>query len=159
VQCLQSAGTLFAHYDPTAYGVGWKFGKNRSDVKNVTGSYPAFTVGILPRWSITVSWTSAAAQIADEHHKLTCLAETGYEQIPMADWWTKVLQPELQKNYRTSYVLAWRNGRPDHYYVPYPGQVSEQDFVKFFNAKSNIFQNRLTPLAVYGKYIVPVPNK
>lgn len=95
-------------------------------------------------------------QIADEHHKLTCLAETGYEQIPMANWWTTVLQPELQKNNRTSYVLAWRNGRPDHYYTPYPGQTSEQDFIKFFNSPGNIFQNRLTRLAVYGKYIVPV---
>ena len=94
-------------------------------------------------------------KIADAHHKITCLAETGYEQIPMANWWTNVLQPELQKNYRTSYVLAWRNGRTDHYYVPYAGQASEQDFKKFFNSQSNIFQNRLTPLAVYGKYIVP----
>lgn len=94
-------------------------------------------------------------KIANEHHKITCLAETGYEQIPMANWWTTVLQPELQKNYRTSYVLAWRNGRTDHYYVPYPGQASEEDFKKFFNSQSNIFQNRLTPLAVYGKYIVP----
>lgn len=94
-------------------------------------------------------------KIADAHHKITCLAETGYEQIPMANWWTNVLQTELQKNYRTSYVLAWRNGRTDHYYVPYAGQASEQDFKIFFNSQSNIFQNRLTPLAVYGKYIVP----
>ncbi|MBS7566656.1 beta-mannosidase [Mucilaginibacter sp. Bleaf8] len=94
-------------------------------------------------------------EIAAEHHKVTCLAETGYEQIPMANWWTTVLLPELQKNNKTAYVLAWRNGRPDHYYTPYPGQVSEQDFVKFFNNPVNIFQNRLTPLAVYGHYILP----
>jgi mannan endo-1,4-beta-mannosidase len=94
-------------------------------------------------------------KIADEHHKLSCLAETGYEQIPMASWWTSILQPVLEKNPRTSYVLAWRNGRTDHYYAPYPGQASEQDFKKFYNSQSNIFQNRLTPLAVYGKYIVP----
>lgn len=92
-------------------------------------------------------------EIADEHHKLTCLAETGYEQIPQADWWTTVLQPELLKNSRTSYVLMWRNGRPDHYYASYPGQVSEQDFIKFHNSWNNIFQNSLTPLWIYGKYI------
>ncbi|QJD96485.1 beta-mannosidase [Mucilaginibacter robiniae] len=94
-------------------------------------------------------------EIATEHHKVACLAETGYEQIPLANWWTSVLQPELQKNYKTAYVLTWRNGRTDHYYVPYAGQISADDFKRFFNNQSNIFQNRLTALAVYGKYIVP----
>lgn len=94
-------------------------------------------------------------EIANEHHKLTCLAETGYEKIPQANWWTTVLQPELLKNFKTSYVLMWRNGRPDHYYAPYPGQVSEQDFVKFYNNWNNIFQKRLTALGIYGKYILP----
>lgn len=32
---------LFGHQDTTAYGVGWKRDANRSDVKDVTGSYPA----------------------------------------------------------------------------------------------------------------------
>lgn len=88
--------------------------------------------------------------IAAKNHKLTCLPETGYEQIPQADWWTKVLLPTLAKH-KTSYVMAWRNGRTDHYYVPYPGQVSEQDFIKFFNSGQVLFENRLAPLRVYGK--------
>jgi mannan endo-1,4-beta-mannosidase len=98
-------------------------------------------------------------EIATEHRKVTCLAETGYEQIPMPNWWTTVLQPELQKSPKTSYVLAWRNGRTDHYYTPYPGQASEQDFKSFFNSPGTISQNRLTPLAVYGHYIVPEQAK
>ncbi|WP_183557159.1 glycoside hydrolase family 26 protein [Mucilaginibacter sp. SP1R1] len=88
--------------------------------------------------------------VAAKHHKIACLPETGYEAIPMADWWTKVLLPTLAKH-RVSYVLAWRNGRTDHYYVPYPGQTSADDFVKFYNSPQTIFQNRLTPLSVYGK--------
>lgn len=32
---------LFGHQDTTAYGVGWKAEPDRSDVKSVTGSYPA----------------------------------------------------------------------------------------------------------------------
>ncbi|WP_186461853.1 glycoside hydrolase family 26 protein [Mucilaginibacter pallidiroseus] len=90
--------------------------------------------------------------IAAKTKKLTCLAETGYEQIPQSDWWTKELLPVLSKH-KLSYVMAWRNGRHDHYYVPYPGQVSEGDFRKFFKSSKMLFQNRVTPLAVYGKYI------
>jgi mannan endo-1,4-beta-mannosidase len=87
-------------------------------------------------------------KIADEHHKVSCLAETGYE--------TTILQPVLEKNYRTSYVLAWRNGRDNnHYYVPFKGQVSEADFKKFSQSPITMFQNRITSLAVYGKYIPP----
>ncbi|SDP18863.1 mannan endo-1,4-beta-mannosidase [Mucilaginibacter sp. OK268] len=88
--------------------------------------------------------------IAAKHHKVACLPETGYEQIPQADWWTKVLLPTLAKH-RLSYVLAWRNGASSHYFVPYPGQASADDFVKFYNSSQVIFQNRLTPLSVYGK--------
>jgi mannan endo-1,4-beta-mannosidase len=92
--------------------------------------------------------------IAAEHHKVSCLAETGYEGIPGSDWWTKVLLPSLYK-YKTSYVLLWRNANTHHFYAPYPGQQSADDFKQFFRNGATIFQNRLTPLAVYGKYILP----
>lgn len=88
--------------------------------------------------------------IAAKNHKLACLPETGYEQIPQADWWTSVLLSTISK-YKTSYVMAWRNGRTDHYYAPYPGQVSTEDFKLFFKNQNMLFQNRLSPLGVYGK--------
>lgn len=34
-------GVLFGHQDAVAYGVGWKAEKDRSDVKDVSGAYPA----------------------------------------------------------------------------------------------------------------------
>lgn len=90
--------------------------------------------------------------IAAKHHKVSCLAETGYEGIPSSDWWTKVLLPVLSK-YKTSYVELWRNANTHHFYAPYPGQQSADDFKQFFNDPQTMFQNRLTPLAVYGKYM------
>jgi len=90
--------------------------------------------------------------IAAKHHKLACLAETGYLNIPQADWWTKVLLPIISK-YNTSYVLTWRNAGMEQYYAPYPGQISADDFKKFSESDHTIFQNRLTPLAVYGRPI------
>jgi mannan endo-1,4-beta-mannosidase len=88
--------------------------------------------------------------IAAKTHKLACIPEIGYEGIPQVDWWTKVLAPTLAKH-KTSYVMAWRNGNPNHYYVPYPGQVSEQDFKLFFNSPKVLFEKRLAPLGVYGR--------
>ncbi len=87
--------------------------------------------------------------IAANHHKLACLAETGYLNIPQADWWTKVLLPILTK-YKTSYVLTWRNAGKEQYYAPYPGQVSAKDFKQFSESSQMMFQNRLTLLGVYG---------
>ena len=88
--------------------------------------------------------------IAAEHHKLACLPETGYLNIPQADWWTKVLLPVISK-YKSSYVLFWRNAGMEQYYVPYPSQQSAGDFKKFSESSHTIFQNQLTPLAVYGR--------
>jgi len=38
---LRSKGIMFAHQDDLAYGVGWKYEPGRSDIKDVTGDYPA----------------------------------------------------------------------------------------------------------------------
>ena len=88
--------------------------------------------------------------IAAKNHKVACLPETGYEGIPQADWWTKILLPVLSKH-KTSYVMAWRNGNAHHYYAPYPGTVSADDFTLFSKNTNVLFQNRITPLGVYGK--------
>jgi mannan endo-1,4-beta-mannosidase len=88
--------------------------------------------------------------IAAKHHKVACLAETGFEGIPSNDWWTKVLLPTLAK-YKTSYVLLWRNANTHHFYAPYPGQQSADDFKQFADSPETMFQSRLTPLSVYGK--------
>lgn len=60
------------------------------------------------------------------------ITETGFEQIPDPDWWTTVLLPVIEP-YPVTYVMLWRNAydRPNHYYVPFPGQASEEDFLRF----------------------------
>ena len=89
-------------------------------------------------------------QIAAEHHKIAALTETGYEKLPAATWWTQTLLPTLSK-YNLSYVLVWRNGRPDHFYAPYPGQASADDFKQFYRSPRVLFQDRLLPLNIYKK--------
>jgi len=38
---LLNDGIMFGHQDDLAYGVGWKYEPGRSDIKDVTGDYPA----------------------------------------------------------------------------------------------------------------------
>jgi mannan endo-1,4-beta-mannosidase len=87
-------------------------------------------------------------QVAMQHHKIAALTETGNITIPQADWWTKTLLPMLKK-YNVSYVLVWRNARLDHYYAPFPGQISEVDFKLFYQDQNIIFQDRLSGYHIY----------
>ena len=41
LKALANKGFLFGHQDDLAYGVGWKYIPGRSDIKDVTGDYPA----------------------------------------------------------------------------------------------------------------------
>ena len=70
--------------------------------------------------------------------KLMAVTETGYEGIPNPQWWTKVLY-ESVKDYPIAYVLTWRNAcdahMQHHYYAPFSGQVSADDFKAFASQK------------------------
>lgn len=74
--------------------------------------------------------------VAGKRQKLAALAETGMEAVPDKNWWTGTLEPSIA-GFPLSYVLVWRNHgympslKKMHYYAPYPGQVSADDFRKF----------------------------
>lgn len=77
-----------------------------------------------------------------KRNKPIALTETGLETIPVPDWWTNVLFPVLDE-FPVSYVLVWRNARErsDHYYGPYPGHLSESDFVTFYQHPKTLFSS------------------
>lgn len=78
--------------------------------------------------------------IGKAHDKVIAITETGYEGVPDAKWWTGTLLPAVEK-YPISYVLVWRNAREriTHFYAPYPGQASADDFVTFYNHPKTLF--------------------
>lgn len=92
--------------------------------------------------------------VAVEHQKPMAIAETGYEQIPYENWWTKTLT-EAIGNYKISFVLLWRNHgwqeqeKKMHYYTPYKGQLSEKDFIEFYNSPKTFFQKDITQENIY----------
>jgi mannan endo-1,4-beta-mannosidase len=78
--------------------------------------------------------------------KLAAFTETGLESIPNPMWWTETLLKSLKsEKIQLTYVLVWRNDvrSPTHYYAPFPGQISEPDFVKFYNDPYTLFENDL----------------
>jgi mannan endo-1,4-beta-mannosidase len=89
-------------------------------------------------------------QFAKDKNKLAALTEIGYEQIPFPEWWTKVFYPAV-KDKPVSYALFWRNAanRPNHYYMPYPGQQSENDFNIFYALPGTLFLKDLEKAQIY----------
>lgn len=79
-------------------------------------------------------------KIAKEHGKLPVLSETGFESLPVENWWTETLIPVLNK-YPIGYVLVWRNAhdQENHYYAPFPGQKTVTNFVHFYNDPKTLF--------------------
>lgn len=72
--------------------------------------------------------------LAEEKGKVAALTETGIENVPIANWWTEYLLPVFKSNEvcaRTVWVLIWRNSSEEHFFGPYPGQESAEDFVAF----------------------------
>ncbi|UII80362.1 glycoside hydrolase family 26 protein [Flagellimonas sp. CMM7] len=68
--------------------------------------------------------------IAKEKKMPFALTESGLEGVNIADWWTEVLDKNVS-NKGLSWVLVWRNASVDHYFAPFIGQLSSEDFVKF----------------------------
>ena len=91
--------------------------------------------------------------IATEKNKIPALTEFGYNGLPDSSWWTNVFLKTLEKH-KIAYALAWRNSgyrsqTQYEFYVPYKGQASANDFVKFYNAKKTFFQKDVTKEKMY----------
>lgn len=94
-------------------------------------------------------------KIAAENNKIPALTEFGFGQVPDSTWWTNVLLKALD-HHKISYALAWRNagfspsGKAE-FYLPYKGQVSEKDFVKFSKEPNILFQKEVTKQHLYKR--------
>ena len=89
---------------------------------------------------------STIAAIAAEKGKIAALTETGLENNSWnATWWTQKLYPAIHGKGLT-YALVWRNGEippRGHYFGPWKGCVSENDFVTFANNDDILFERDL----------------
>ncbi|MEQ1799244.1 MAG: glycosyl hydrolase [Lacibacter sp.] len=86
------------------------------------------------------------SDFAIKSNKLAAFTETGLESIPNTTWWTDKLLATLQRSkLKLCYVLVWRNDSksPTHYYAPFPGHFSEQNFLQFYNDPYTLFEKDL----------------
>lgn len=87
--------------------------------------------------------------LSTAHGKLMAISETGLETIPNEQWFTEVVLPALKANGSTrkaAWILFWRNGRPDHYYAPYPGHPTVPDFRQFMDDPLMVSLSELPPM-------------
>ncbi|AWK06142.1 beta-mannosidase [Flavobacterium crocinum] len=92
------------------------------------------------------------SNLGQKKKKLAAFTETGLESIPNEKWWTDVLLKTLKSNdLKLAYVLVWRNDStsPTHFYAPFPGQVSEKDFIRFYDDPFTFFEKDLKE--IYNK--------
>ncbi len=87
-------------------------------------------------------------QLAAERGKPVAITETGIDRVKEPAWWTRVLLPIVQ-GFNLSYVLVWRNGRPDHYYAPFPGQKSAGDFSQFVRHPRVMLEKKVAAEKMY----------
>ena len=93
-------------------------------------------------------------EIGDSLGKIAALTETGLEALPNPKWWTDIMLASIMSNEKTkriSYFLVWRNANRarenrDHFYAPYPGQLSAENFVEFKNHPFVLFEDELPVL-------------
>lgn len=93
---------------------------------------------------------ATVSELGLRQDKLWAITETGLETLPDPRWWSEVLLPIVKDSHLT-YVLVWRNGRPDHYYAPYPGQTSEADFKKVVREHTLLLEKPVRKLRLYQR--------
>lgn len=97
---------------------------------------------------------AAIGRIAQAKGKVAALTEGGSESIPNANFWTEVILPGINTNENSQHIawlLVWRNAtdggyNKQHYYAPYPGHHSAEDFKKFKDDERILFEAELPPL-------------
>lgn len=97
---------------------------------------------------------AAIGKIAHAKGKVGALTEGGSEAIENPQFWTEVILRGInssEQSQRISWLLVWRNAthggyNKQHFYAPYPGHESAEDFVKFKEDERILFEDELPSL-------------
>ncbi len=85
--------------------------------------------------------------LAHKKNKIAAFTETGLEKIPDNRWWTdKLLKTIDNDSIHIAYLMVWRNAHLNHFYVPYKGHPSCNNFIEFKNNPKIIFADKLPDL-------------
>ena len=84
-------------------------------------------------------------EIGRKRKKLIALTETGAQQLPYAEWFTKVFW-KVASRYPIAYTLFWRNAwdNEKELYMSYKGHQTAADFLRFYEEKRTLFVNDIS---------------
>lgn len=91
---------------------------------------------------------------AEARGKIPALTETGLDRLEISDWFTSKLLASIKADSvasRIAYLLVWRNTNfaresRDHFFAPYPGHASAEDFVRFTQDPLILLEDELPDL-------------
>ena len=86
--------------------------------------------------------------LSAEKGKPFAVTEMGLEQVTVPDWWTRVLLPVMGDSGAT-YFLVWRNGYDTHYYAPYEGHPSAEDFREMIRSGKVLLEDGIRKQTLY----------
>ncbi|MEM1222176.1 MAG: glycosyl hydrolase [Verrucomicrobiota bacterium] len=92
------------------------------------------------------------AQVAREHGKVAAICEFGISKglnnHDDPNWFMNVLShfKTMEGAGGIAYMLTWRNGGLEHFWVPYEGHVNEPDFKKFAADPFILLENDLSEI-------------
>lgn len=103
-----------------------------------------------------VTGLKGISMIAAEKKKVAALTETGMEKISNQKWFTDVILNPIKSDpaIRIAYLMAWRNDREDHHYVPYKGHPAVENFLVFYRDKKTFFESDLQNLYQSNKPLI-----
>ncbi len=97
---------------------------------------------------------SELVKLAEQKSKIPAMTEGGQDTLVNPNFWTEqLLNGVLANEYsrQIAYVLVWRNANREreareHFYAPYRGHESADDFIEFYQHPATLFQSDLPAL-------------
>lgn len=124
LKTLSNTNTIFGHHDATAYGVGWRGEEGRSDVKDVTGSYPG-----LYGWDFGVlTWEP---NVPNEERRITQLVREAYSRGGVNAFCWHAPNPVTDKSFYDTTIAVPKILPGGGYYLKYLRMLDQiADFVE-----------------------------
>lgn len=89
-------------------------------------------------------------ELSTEKNKPFAVTEMGLGQLTVSDWWTSIILPVIGDSGAT-YFLVWRNGYDKHYFAPYEGHPSSDDFRAMIGSGKVLLEEGIRNRKIYQR--------
>ncbi|GGI25340.1 glycoside hydrolase family 26 protein [Pedobacter mendelii] len=116
-------------------------GDNYVDVLGFDNYYELKDINDQKSVELAVKSMGQICNYASSKNKIAALTETGQEKIVQTTWFTTIFNRIMSDTAasKISYMMVWRNAHTGHFYAPYPGHPSVENFKDFYNNPKTLF--------------------